>query len=169
MVVESDRAITAGSALAHADLMLALLTRTLGPALAHIVAKYLVLDERSSQARYMVMGHLQSADPVMRKLEAFITRHLDRQVSLEEMARATATSQRTLARKVESALGTTPQHFARRLRVARAVHLLETTRQPVELIAARVGYADSAAFRRVFRQEMGQMPSERRASGRRRR
>lgn len=143
--------------------MLAILARTLSPALAHMVAKYLVLDERPSQARYMVMDHLRSADPVIRRLEVFVTSNIDRQVTIQEMARATATSPRTLARKVESSLGTTPHHFAQRLRVARAVHLLETTRDPVDAVAARVGYADPAAFRRVFRRETGEAPGARRS------
>ena len=163
MVVASDGVLTAGSAFAHADLMLAILADTLGPSLAHMVAKYLVLDERASQARYMVMDHLRSAEPVVRKLESFVTANLDRQLTIHEMARATATSPRTLARRVAQALGTTPQRFAQRLRVAQAVHLLETTERAVDDVAARVGYADPAAFRRVFRRETEETPRARRA------
>lgn len=162
MVVESGAVLTAGSAFAHADLMLAILARTTSPSLAHMVARYLVLDERPSQARYMVMEHVRSSDPTIRKLEAFIRKNIGRQVSIEEMARATITSPRTLARRVAAALGTTPRQFARRLRMARAVHLLETTTEPVDAIAARVGYADAAAFRRIFRRETGDVPRARR-------
>jgi transcriptional regulator GlxA family with amidase domain len=43
------------------------------------------------------------------------------------------------------------------------VHLLETTRRPVDDVAVRVGYADPAAFRRVFRRETGETPRARRA------
>jgi len=103
IVVDAGRVITAGSAFAHADLMLAILARTTSPALAHLVARYLVLDERPSQARYMVMEHLRSSDPMIRKLESFVTSNLRRQVTMQEMARAAATSPRTLARKVERA------------------------------------------------------------------
>ncbi|AKF04492.1 GlxA family transcriptional regulator [Sandaracinus amylolyticus] len=167
MVVDADGAITAGSAFAHADLMLAILARTTSPSLAHLVAKYLVLDERDSQARYTVMEHLRVSDPVVLALERFVASNVGRQVTLDEMARATATSPRTLARKVARALGTTPQGFAQRLRIARAVHLLETTQRSVEDVAARVGYADPAAFRRVFRRETGETPRARRARARR--
>ena len=161
MVVASRGVLTAGSAFAHADLMLAILARTVGPSLAHLVARYLVLDERPSQSRYMVMDHLRSSDPALRELETFVNAHLDRQVTVDEMARATGTSARTLARRLELSLGTTPQHFARRLRMARAVHLLETTRASVDEVALRVGYADPAAFRRVFRREIGASPRAR--------
>ena len=63
MVVESGGVFTAGSAFAHADLMLAILAHTLSPSVAHTVARYLVLDERASQARYMVLGHLGQLGP----------------------------------------------------------------------------------------------------------
>jgi transcriptional regulator GlxA family with amidase domain len=162
MVVESSGVFTAGSAFAHADLMLAILAYTLSPALAHTVAKYLVLDERPSQARYMVMEHLGHSDPMIRKLEGFIMSNLKRQVTIDEMARAAATSQRTLARRVATALGTTPHRFAQRLRVARAAHLLETTHRSVDEVAEGVGYADPAAFRRIFRRETGESPRTRR-------
>ena len=52
----------------------------------------------------------------------------------------------------------TPQRFVQRVRVAHAEHLLETTRASVEEVAARVGYADPAAFRRVFRRHTGASP-----------
>lgn len=163
MVVGSGGVLTAGSAFAHADLMLAIVARTLSPSLAHLVARYLVLDERVSQARYMVMDHLRSADPMVHALEAFVTANVERQLTIPEMARAASTSPRTLARRVEKALGTTPQRFAQRVRVAKAVHLLETTQRSVDDVAACVGYADPAAFRRIFRRETGDAPGARRA------
>jgi transcriptional regulator GlxA family with amidase domain len=165
MVVESGGVFTAGAAFAHADLMLGILGRIASPSLAHMVTRYLVLDERPSQARYMVMDHLDRSDPAVRTLESFVTANIERQISVHEMARATATSPRTLARRVARALGTTPQHFAQRLRIAQAVHLLETTQRSVDDVAARVGYADPAAFRRVFRRETGGRPRDRRGKG----
>lgn len=160
MVVASGRALTAGSALAHADLVLAIVARRWSPSLAEMVARYLVLDERSSQARYMVLQHLRGVDPAVRALERFVLANVHRHVTIDDMARATASSARTLARRTAEALGTTPQRFAQRLRVERAVHLLETTRQSVEEVSASVGYADPAAFRRVFRRETGRSPRE---------
>jgi transcriptional regulator GlxA family with amidase domain len=166
MVVTSGRVFTAGSAFAHADLVLAILAHTLSPALSHIVAKYLVLDERSSQARYMVTEHIQTNDPVIVALERFIAANIARQLSVAQMARATATSPRTLARKLSLGLGITPTQFVQRLRIARAVHLIETTAHSVDEVAARVGYADAAAFRRVFRRETGSAPRARRTGDR---
>ncbi len=164
MVVESDGVLTAGSAFAHADLVLGLIARVASPSLAHMVARYLVLDERVSQARYMVMEHLRTADPVLRAVERFATANVGRQLTLDELARAGGTSPRTLARKAKAAAGMTPMEFVQRVRVAHASHLLETTQASVEEVAAQVGYADAAAFRRVFRRYAGETPRGRRAT-----
>lgn len=158
MVVDAGRALTAGSAFAHADLVLAVVARLTSPALADLAARYLVLDERASQSRYMVMDHLQSYDPLLAAVERFVSKNLARQISLDELARAAGTSARTLARRVGAGVGMTPQRFVQRIRVTHAAHLLETTRDSVESIAARVGYADPASFRRVFRAHRGEAP-----------
>lgn len=158
MVIDSDGLWTAGAAFAHTDLMLALVSRLAGPSVAQLVTRYLVLDERPSQARYMVLEHLRSSDPVLRSVEQFVGQNLDRQLSLAELAHAAAMSARTLARRVHAALGISPQKFAQRIRMSHAAHLLQTTQESVESIAARVGYADAAAFRRVYRQHLGDSP-----------
>lgn len=164
MVVEAPGVLTAGSAFAHADLMLAVLARIAGPSIAQLVARYLVLDHRPSQARYMVMEHLRVSDPMLQKAERFILENIDRQITLDELARVTAVSSRTLSRRMHAGLGMTPNELVQRLRVAHAIHLLETSNVPVEEVAARVGYADPAAFRRVFRRLAGESPRGRRAS-----
>jgi transcriptional regulator GlxA family with amidase domain len=160
MVVDAGAIITAGSAFAHADLMLTVVARVASPSLANLAARYLVLDERSSQARYMVMDHLSRFDPLLQALEEFVTGNIGRQLSLAELAAAVGTSPRTLARKVEAGTAMTPQRFVQRMRVAHAAHLLATTRDSVEAVSARVGYADAAAFRRIFRRHTGTRPRQ---------
>ncbi|WNG24733.1 helix-turn-helix domain-containing protein [Cystobacter fuscus] len=162
MVVDAGEILTAGSALAHADLMLALVARLAGPSVAHLVTRYLVLDERHSQARYMVMEHLRVSDPGVRAVERFIAQNIGRQLSLDELARVAAVSPRTLARRVHENLGVTPHELVQRIRVSRAAHLLETTHASVDEVAEQVGYADAAAFRRVFRRFAGESPRRRR-------
>jgi transcriptional regulator GlxA family with amidase domain len=159
MVVDSGAVVTAGSAFAHADLTLALVTRFCGPELAHRVARYLLLDARTSQSRYMVLEHLRTSDPALRAVEQHVTANRDRQLTLRELANAASVSPRTLARRTRDGLGISPMEFVHRLRIGHAANLLATTRQPVDTIAAAVGYADSAAFRRVYRRHTGEPPS----------
>ena len=160
--MEAGCAVERELLVAAADLMLAVVARLTSPSLANLAARYLLLDTRASQARYMVMEHLHTFDPLLRKLEDFVTENIDRQLSVEELARAAGTSPRTLARKIEASIRMTPQGFVQRVRVAHAAHLLETTSASVEDVAERVGYADAAAFRRVFRRHAGASPRDHR-------
>jgi transcriptional regulator GlxA family with amidase domain len=72
-------------------------------------------------------------------------------------------SARTFSRHVQRATGLSPIAFLQRIRLERAVDLLETTRLPFEEIAAMVGYADPSTLRSVIRREFGIRPSEVRA------
>lgn len=159
MVVDSGTVLTAGAAFAHADLTLAVVARFGGPDLADRVARYLVLDARMSQSRYMVLEHLRATDPTLRAVENHITANLNRQATLRELATAASVSPRTLARRTQHSLGISPLEFVHRLRVAHAAGLLATTSRPVDAIAAAVGYTDPAAFRRVYRRHTGETPS----------
>ncbi len=158
IVVDHGAVLTAGSAFAHADLVLAVLARIGSPGLAELVARYLVLDARTAQSRYMLLDPQRSADPTLRALEAHILAHLDRQLELDELARVAGTSPRTLARKVHAAVGLSPQRFVQQLRIHHARALLREPQMSVEAVAARVGYADAAAFRRIFRRITGETP-----------
>lgn len=160
MVVETPHALTAGSAFAHADLMLAVIARLAGPSMAQWVARYLVLDNRSSQSRYMAIEHLRVSDPALQKAERFVLDNLSRQFDLDELANAAAMSSRTLSRRMHSGLGMTPNEFVQRLRILRASHLLQTSNTSISDVSACVGYADPAAFRRVFRRFTGASPRD---------
>ncbi|MFB8281003.1 GlxA family transcriptional regulator [Nocardia colli] len=163
MVVDSGEILTAGAAFAHADLLLTLVARLGGGALAEQVAHYLVLDARTSQSRYMVLEHLRATEPVLRAVQQHVHANLHRQLSLDELAGVAAVSPRTLTRRIHDQLGVSPTQYVHRLRVGQAATLLTTTRKPVDVIAAAVGYADPAAFRRIYRRHTGETPTATRA------
>src|SRR5262249_61800681 len=75
--------------------------------------------------------------------------------SLDEAARAAGASKRTLARRINEVLGKSPLSYLQDLRVERAVHLLRTTDDDVEKIAAAVGYADGVTLRNLLRRKLG--------------
>jgi transcriptional regulator GlxA family with amidase domain len=162
MVVRSGRTVTAGAALGHIDMALALIRQT-SPELATLVAKYLVVDARPSQSAYTISDHLIHADPLVERFERWARNHLDGGFSLGEAAHAIATSKRTLARRLKHTLGKTPLSYFQDLRVERAVHLLKTTDHNIERIAAMVGYADGVTLRTLLRRRLGRGVRELRA------
>jgi len=163
MVVHSGRTVTAGAALSHIDLALALIRQS-SPEVASLVAKYLVVDARPSQAAYAISDHLVHADPLVERFERWARSHLNRGFSLDKAANAIATSKRTLARHLHDTLGKTPLSYFQDLRVERAVHLLKTTEHDIERIAAMVGYADGVTLRTLLRRRLGRGVRELRAT-----
>ncbi|MCA9676053.1 MAG: helix-turn-helix domain-containing protein [Kofleriaceae bacterium] len=153
MIVESAGVITAGAALAHVDLALWLVRRK-SPALAHATARHLVFDARPSQAYYAMPDHLAHADPLVERFEAWARRNLT-SFNLADAARYTGTSQRTLERRLRAVLGTSPLSYVQDLRVEQAVHLLQTTKDSIDEVAAAVGYRDGATLRVLLRRKTG--------------
>ena len=64
MVIASDGITTAGAAFGHVDLALAVV-RTTSPAVADLVTRYLVIDERPSQSVYAIPSALAQSDPAV--------------------------------------------------------------------------------------------------------
>lgn len=154
MLVKSGNCITAGAALAHLDLAL-WVVRSQSPALAALTARYLVLDAHPSQAAFVIPDHLAHSDPLVERFEKWARGRLAEGFSLENAARATATSERTLERRLNAVLGKSPLAYFQDLRVERAVHLLQTSKASVEQVATLVGYADGVSLRSLLRKKIG--------------
>jgi len=154
MIVKSGRVVTAGAALSHMDLALWLI-RQQTPNLAAVTAKYLIVDSRPSQSAYVLTDHLIHNDPLVERFERWARTRLAHGFSLDEAARAVASSKRTLARRMHAVLGKSPLSYFQSLRVERAVHLLKTGNESVDQIAARVGYADGVTLRTLLRRHLG--------------
>ncbi|HTJ46675.1 MAG TPA: helix-turn-helix domain-containing protein [Kofleriaceae bacterium] len=159
-LIVDDRIITAGAVFAVADLALNLVARWVGPGVARETARVLLLDRHASQASYMALRFTATDDPIVRKAETWARAHLDEAFDMGTLARKAGASQRTLARRLEEAVGTSPIGFVQRLRVETAIHLLETSRLSIDEISARVGYADAETLRRLVRRETGLAPRE---------
>jgi transcriptional regulator GlxA family with amidase domain len=154
MLVKSGRMVTAGAALSHMDLALWLI-RQHSPKLAAVTAKYLIVDSRPSQSAYVLTDHLIHSDPLVERFERWARTRLAHGFSLDEAAKAVASSKRTLARRMHAVLGKSPLAYVQSLRVERAVHLLKTGNESVDQIAARVGYADGVTLRTLLRRHLG--------------
>jgi transcriptional regulator GlxA family with amidase domain len=147
----------------HLDLALALIRRA-SPELANLTARYLVVDERTSQSIYSIPDHLAHADPLIQRFERWARGRLAEGFSLDQAAQALATSKRTLARRMQSVLGKSPLAFFQDLRIERAVHLLRTSQASVDQIGVEVGYAEGVTLRALLRRRLGRSVREIRRS-----
>ncbi len=158
MVVRDGPIWTAGSAFAHIDLMLALMRHFGGAELTDQIASRLVVDERTSQASFLIPSHLAARDETVARLERFVRSNLDQPHTLDSLACWCGVSPRTLARRTEKAVGLTPMQLVQRARLARSLHLLRTTRMSLEEVATAVGLADPATLHRLVKRHTGRSP-----------
>jgi transcriptional regulator GlxA family with amidase domain len=158
MVVRDGPIWTAGSAFAHIDLMLAVMRELGGAVLTDELANRLVADQRSSQAGFLIPSHLAARDETVAALERFVRAHLDQPHSLDSLAHWCALSPRTLARRTRKAIGLSPLQLVQRVRLERSLHLLRTTRMPLDQIAGAVGLADPATLHRLVKRHTGRSP-----------
>ena len=162
MLVPSDVGVTAGAAMGHLDLAL-WLVRKASPELAVLVSRYLLADIRSSQAPYIIPNHLAQSDPLILRFERWARDHLKGGFSLEDAAKALATSVRTLQRRCDAVLGKSPLDYFQDLRVERARSLIQGGGLDIDAIAAEVGYVDGATLRKLLRRRLGRGVRELRA------
>ncbi|HVU02909.1 MAG TPA: helix-turn-helix domain-containing protein [Polyangiaceae bacterium] len=153
IVVQSRGCVTAGAALSHVDLALWVVRRH-SPALARTVANYLTYEERSDQAAFVMHDHLAKSDDLVERFEHW-ARHNLGAFSLAGAARAVGASERTLERRIRSALGKTPLAFVQDLRVERAVQRLRSSNDSLDSIATEVGYSDAATLGTLLRRRTG--------------
>jgi len=157
---EGDLLTSAGEA-AGIDLCLHLIRRDHGAAVANDVARSTVVPphREGGQAQFI-------ARPVPRpgarsstaRARDWALRHLDRPLSLRELADREAMSVRTFTRRFREEAGLTPVQWLTRQRVERARQLLEETDLPVERVAADAGFGTAASLRQHLQAALGVSP-----------
>lgn len=100
-----------------------------------------------------------SSDPLLAPVLAALEANPGDDRALPELAKAANTTERTLIRRCQRDLGMSLAEWRQRLRVVKAMPLLEAGRT-VESIAFDLGYGSSSAFIAMFRKLMGITPDE---------
>lgn len=136
------------------DLALSIVAQE-SPALADMVARYLLIGDRPSQAIFAVPSHLTATDPTMTAFERWVRDHVAEPLQISRAAAATGVSERTLQRTTAAVLGMSPTDFVHEIRLDEATFLLRTTNQTVDAIAAAVGYQNTSTLRALVRRRRG--------------
>ncbi len=99
-----------------------------------------------------------SEDPVVAAAMAYTKDQLQ-SVSLDEVCRAVAVSERTLRRQFQSEVGLSWRTYLLHARMLRAMALLAAPGQSVQQTASAVGFDSMGSFTRAFAQFCGETPS----------
>jgi len=99
-----------------------------------------------------------SEDPVVAAAMAYTKEHLQ-SVTLDEVCRAVAVSERTLRRQFAGEVGLSWRTYLLHARMLRAMALLAAPNQSVQQTASAVGFDSMGSFTRAFVQFCGETPS----------
>lgn len=150
MVVSDGPFLTGGAAFAHIDLTLAIVRR-LSPELANTVAQTMLAEQRMSQGAFVTYDRLNHDDTLVKSFERHIRANLHSPLDVASICAELGTSRRTLERRTQSAVNSSPLAIIRQLRVEKANHLRRTTDLSIEAVAAEVGYANAETLRALLR------------------
>ncbi|MCE7003809.1 helix-turn-helix domain-containing protein [Kibdelosporangium philippinense] len=146
-----DVATSAGAG-AGVDLLLHLVRNDLGAAHSVHLARHMVLPphREGGQTQYAADLPIAQPDQSLGRLLEWVSDRLGQPLSVEDMAAYLQVSPRTLARRFDEQLGTSPGRWLLAQRIIATRALLEETELSVEAIAHRVGLASATNLRRRF-------------------
>lgn len=156
--VTDGRFWTSGGASPTFDMMLHLVRKELGSAIALDVASIFVYDEThsASDAQPLVsLGRVETRDPHLAKAIRLMERTLDRPLSIAVIALRLGQSRRALEMRFARTLGISPSAYYMRLRLQTAYRLVNESGLGIQEIAVRAGFDSLSAFSRAFRKQYG--------------
>ncbi|WP_433297718.1 GlxA family transcriptional regulator [Actinoplanes sp. CA-030573] len=161
LFVDEGSVLTSAGAASGIDLCLHILRGDVGVAASNHAARRLVAAPHRSggQAQYVPRSVPEPVGQRFAATREWALRRLDKNLTLEVLARHAAVSPRTFSRRFVEDAGYTPMQWLMRARVDAAREMLELSSRSVEQIAAAVGLGTGANLRKHFQRILGTTPS----------
>lgn len=105
-----------------------------------------------------------SALQYIRTVINYISQKYSEPIRIQEIADYCGLDRTYLGKIFKNATGYTPQKYLIMFRMKKAAQLLKETDIPIQHVSYSVGYNDPLSFSKVFKQEMGDSPTEYRSS-----
>ncbi|MFE6225993.1 GlxA family transcriptional regulator [Streptomyces sp. NPDC057854] len=162
LYVDDGDVLTSAGLTAGLDLCLHLVRRDLGAHVANQLARRMVVPAHRTggQAQFIDLSVPTTDDRSLAPVLDWARAHLDRPLTVEDLARRASMSTRTLHRRLHAATGTTPLRWLLNQRLARAQSLLESTDLPIEKIGELSGLGTANNLRHHFLRQVGVSPSD---------
>ena len=161
LYTEDGPVLTSAGVAAGVDLCLHMIRRDHGAAVANEVARGTVVPPHRAggQAQFVRRPVPEPSGSSTGTARSWALHHLDRLLTLDELAARESMSVRTFTRRFRDEVGISPSRWLTQQRVERARQLLEETDLPVERIAIDTGFGTAASMRQHFGAALGTSPS----------
>ncbi len=113
-------------------------------------------------SRFYTASKSPDAQKVLRLADAlsYLEKHFMEPLEVDELAKMANMSRRSFFRAFSEVTHQSPQAYMMRLRIMKAVKMLETSGENITEVAFECGFQDSNYFSRQFKNTMGMPPSE---------
>ncbi|MYZ35000.1 MULTISPECIES: helix-turn-helix domain-containing protein [unclassified Streptomyces] len=161
LYVDEGPVITSAGTAAGIDACLHLVREEHGPEVANAIARRMVVPPHrdGGQAQFVKRPLPRTPCDTVGEVLGWMERHLDREMTVEQLAARAHMSPRTFARRFQQETGTTPYRWLLRQRVLLAQELLEATDETVDSVAGRSGFGNAAGLRHHFLRTLGTTPN----------
>jgi transcriptional regulator GlxA family with amidase domain len=163
LFVEDRDRLTSAGVTAGIDLMLYMVSRRLGHAMAAAIARYLVVYLRRGGAEPQISPWLEGRNhvhPAVHRVQDAITKNPAESWQLRSLARMAGASSRHLTRLFHEYAGMSVTEYKNNLRVALARQLLSQTAMDMEQVAEKAGFGSARQMRRAWRRVYEGAPRE---------
>ncbi len=160
IMTAQDGIYTSGGAYSYLNLLLYLIEKFAGRDVAVLISKTFMIDiDKNSQSPFiMFKGQKGHDDKQVLKAQEYIENNYNEKISVEQLANKFALSKRSLERRFKKATSNTVSEYIHRVKVEAAKINLESSRENVNEVMYKVGYADPKTFRITFKRITGLSP-----------
>jgi len=160
IMTAQDGIYTSGGAYSYLNLLLYLIEKFAGRDVAVLISKTFMIDiDKNSQSPFiMFKGQKGHDDKQVLKAQEYIENNYNEKISVEHLANKFALSKRSLERRFKKATSNTVSEYIHRVKVEAAKINLESSRENVNEVMYKVGYADPKTFRITFKRITGLSP-----------
>lgn len=99
--------------------------------------------------------HSKPVEPAL----LYVSEHYRQELTVAQMAQSCSMSESYFRKVFGACMGVPPLDYVNRYRVHRAINLLRTTDEPMQVVAWRCGFSSVAAFNRNFKRYAGLNPT----------
>lgn len=162
LITDEEGIYTNGGAYSFLNLVIYLVEKYYDRQTAIYCSKVFQIEmDRNTQSEFAIFtGQKTHSDELVQHAQAYIEKHLEEKVSIENLSSMFNVGRRNFDRRFIKATGNTPIEYSQRVKIEAAKKAFETNRKTVNEVMYEVGYSDVKAFREVFRKITGLSPLE---------